>query len=128
MRSRYAAYVTQNIKYLVETHDPERRSDFDALSAGEWAKAADWKRLDVLKTSAGKAGDQTGKVEFIAWFMMEGELACHHEHSDFRRLEDSRWVYSDGVGRSVDQVLADFGRNEACPCGSGKKFKKCHGG
>ncbi|MSQ22737.1 MAG: hypothetical protein EXR53_05460 [Dehalococcoidia bacterium] len=20
------------------------------------------------------------------------------------------------------------GRNEKCPCGSGKKFKKCHGG
>jgi uncharacterized protein YecA (UPF0149 family) len=25
--------------------------------------------------------------------------------------------------RSVDKV----GRNEPCPCGSGKKYKKCHG-
>ena len=25
----------------------------------------------------------------------------------------------------VDQKV---GRNEPCPCGSGKKFKKCHGG
>ena len=23
---------------------------------------------------------------------------------------------------------ADVGRNEPCPCGSGKKFKRCHGG
>jgi preprotein translocase subunit SecA len=22
---------------------------------------------------------------------------------------------------------ADVGRNDPCPCGSGKKFKKCHG-
>ncbi|MEO6952594.1 MAG: SEC-C metal-binding domain-containing protein [Polyangia bacterium] len=22
---------------------------------------------------------------------------------------------------------AKIGRNEPCPCGSGKKFKKCHG-
>jgi uncharacterized protein len=25
------------------------------------------------------------------------------------------------------RVEAKPGRNEACPCGSGKKFKKCHG-
>ncbi len=23
--------------------------------------------------------------------------------------------------------LRDVGRNDACPCGSGRKFKKCHG-
>ena len=28
------------------------------------------------------------------------------------------------VGRSKEKV----GRNDPCPCGSGKKFKKCHGG
>jgi len=22
----------------------------------------------------------------------------------------------------------DVGRNDGCPCGSGKKFKRCHGG
>lgn len=26
------------------------------------------------------------------------------------------------------QVQYRAGRNEPCPCGSGKKFKKCHGG
>ena len=24
-------------------------------------------------------------------------------------------------------IYKDVGRNDACPCGSGKKFKKCHG-
>jgi uncharacterized protein len=25
------------------------------------------------------------------------------------------------------QILSNTGRNDPCPCGSGKKFKKCHG-
>jgi len=31
------------------------------------------------------------------------------------------------VGPSKAQNLPKVGRNEACPCGSGKKFKKCCG-
>ncbi|MGI9038741.1 MAG: preprotein translocase subunit SecA [Gemmatimonadota bacterium] len=32
------------------------------------------------------------------------------------------------VGTAVaDDEYADVGRNDPCPCGSGKKFKKCHG-
>ncbi len=27
----------------------------------------------------------------------------------------------------VDPKFKDIGRNDACPCGSGKKYKKCHG-
>jgi preprotein translocase subunit SecA len=26
-----------------------------------------------------------------------------------------------------DDPYATVGRNELCPCGSGKKFKRCHG-
>ncbi|MGO4955755.1 SEC-C metal-binding domain-containing protein [Luteococcus sp. Sow4_B9] len=28
----------------------------------------------------------------------------------------------------AEDEYANVGRNEACPCGSGKKFKMCHGG
>jgi len=37
---------------------------------------------------------------------------------------------SGGAGRQPETVKRDerkVGRNEPCPCGSGKKFKKCHG-
>ena len=41
-------------------------------------------------------------------------------------------VSADEPGRSVTaekigDKFADVGRNDECPCGSGKKFKKCHG-
>ncbi len=31
--------------------------------------------------------------------------------------KDEEWV----------KILSNTGRNDPCPCGSGKKFKKCHG-
>ena len=126
MRSRYAAYVLRKIDYLIATHDPDRRSEFNPLSAGQWAAQADWKRLDIRSTRKGQVTDDTGMVEFIAWYLSDGELTCHHEVSNFRRV-DGRWVYSDGTGRSAESVLSAMGRNDLCPCGSGRKFKKCHG-
>jgi preprotein translocase subunit SecA len=38
-------------------------------------------------------------------------------------------VSATGVGRlgAAGAVVAPVGRNDPCPCGSGKKYKKCHG-
>jgi len=33
----------------------------------------------------------------------------------------------DGASRQVKRDTPKIGRNDPCPCGSGKKFKKCHG-
>jgi preprotein translocase subunit SecA len=30
-------------------------------------------------------------------------------------------------GATMRRAVAKVGRNELCPCGSGKKFKHCHG-
>lgn len=51
-----------------------------------------------------------------------------------RRLEreqkEQRLVYSagaDGPAVPEKREVAKVGRNAPCPCGSGKKYKKCHG-
>ena len=31
------------------------------------------------------------------------------------------------VGRQPVHVATKVGRNDPCPCGSGKKYKRCHG-
>lgn len=125
MRSRYTAYTLVKVGYLARTQDPDQ--PFDAVGAAEWARKSDWKRLDILKTQAGKPDDETGKVEFIAWYMIGDDLTCHHEVSDFARRK-GKWIYTTGTGKPEAQVFAAYGRNEPCPCASGKKFKKCHGG
>jgi preprotein translocase subunit SecA len=46
-----------------------------------------------------------------------------------RELEQARMAGS-GEQRTVQQVVRSsekIGRNDPCPCGSGKKYKKCHG-
>ena len=32
-----------------------------------------------------------------------------------------------GTATDADDPYANVGRNALCPCGSGKKYKKCHG-
>jgi preprotein translocase subunit SecA len=46
-----------------------------------------------------------------------------------RELEQARMA-GGGEQRTVQQVVRSaekVGRNDPCPCGSGKKYKKCHG-
>jgi len=40
---------------------------------------------------------------------------------------DSGTVPAGGLSPSGDRAYKDVGRNDPCPCGSQKKFKKCHG-
>ncbi|MEZ8148559.1 preprotein translocase subunit SecA [Enterovibrio norvegicus] len=57
----------------------------------------------------------------------QAEAASRHQqvsHADAEnQLDDSHEPESDTVVRGDRKV----GRNEPCPCGSGKKFKQCHG-
>ena len=119
MRSRYTAYVKQQADYLIATWHP-------VCKAEEWRNAiisgfntTEWLGLTVIEESTGHDNDE-GFVEFIARFTDgdSGDSAIH-ERSRFLRLEQ-RWYYIDGVKPQP-------GRNAACPCGSGKKYKKCCG-
>ena len=50
---------------------------------------------------------------------------------------NERWEYDEEFEQVVDDVLVigkslegkrkKVGRNRACPCGSGQKYKRCHG-
>ncbi len=117
MRSRYSAYVLKNADYLAATWHPSTRPASLDLNGD----ATPWQRLRIVATEQGRRGDEAGMVEFIA-FYEGGEL---HERSRFVR-EEGQWFYVDGeISPPVGQVKT--GRNDPCPCGSGKKFKKCCG-
>lgn len=118
MRSRYTAFVTHNADYLITSWHPDCHmgAQRDAITAG--FAGTEWLGLTIVATLEGKNADE-GYVEFVARYHSEGCNAALHERSRFLRLE-KRWYYVDG---SRPQV----GRNDACPCGSGKKYKKCCG-
>ncbi len=63
---------------------------------------------------------------------VEEQEAREREREEARRkqLREQNLVYSGGDGAPVTpkkREVAKVGRNDPCPCGSGKKFKKCHG-
>jgi uncharacterized protein YecA (UPF0149 family) len=65
------------------------------------------------------------------------ELVLTLDHDDVRELERIRAARDVGPVGAVPAGLPELGnvlgggktgRNDPCPCGSGKKFKRCHGG
>jgi SEC-C motif-containing protein len=129
MRSRYSAYVVRNYAHLERSLSAEQRKDFSAPDAQKWAESSEWLGLTVHGTQEGGAADTQGAVDFTARFKMDDEEREHREVALFNR-EEGRWVYAGqagGPGKTVRREVPKVGRNDPCPCGSGKKFKKCCG-
>ena len=130
MRSRYSAFTKGDIDYLYETLSPDQRSDFNRAATSDWANKSEWRGLDIVETEQGLEGDSVGKVTFVAHFTRDGKPLTHKEKSLFRR--DSAkgvWFFAEELSlKGAPVVLGPQpGRNDPCPCGSGKKFKKCCG-
>ncbi len=127
MRSRYTAYVRGAIDHVVATHDPATRASLDVEAATRWSRETTWLGLEIVSTERGGADDDRGMVEFIARGATGDVPFAQHERSRFRRI-DGAWVYCDGqIVRAPAKAVATAGRNDPCPCGSGVKYKRCHG-
>ena len=119
MRSRYTAYTRGDAGYLSATWAPETRP-----KALDLADGPEWLGLAILR-AAGGAGDEAGTVEFRARYRAGGREEVLHETSRFRR-DQGRWVYVDGQLHDPPAPTR-VGRNALCPCGSGRKYKRCCG-
>jgi SEC-C motif-containing protein len=129
MRSRYTAFTLARIDYVTATHDPETREDHDPEAAKKWAGNSEWLGLQIVSTVKGGSDDDEGTVEFEARYRSNGVEHDHREISTFVKREGI-WYFSDGrvLGpRTVRHDGPRIGRNDPCPCGSGKKYKKCCG-
>jgi SEC-C motif domain protein len=129
MRSRYTAYATGEIDYILRTHDPATVHQVDRKNTELWSKQSQWLGLEIVHAERGGAGDEAGMVEFVARYKIRGVTVEHRERAKFRR-ENGRWWFVDGEeikGPPKQREEPRVGRNEPCPCGSGKKYKKCHG-
>jgi SEC-C motif-containing protein len=127
MRSRYAAFARGEIDYLIRTLHPSKRGARDRQELEQSVKAFRWVGLTIREVVAGQETDDTGIVAFEADYLSAGVPGVLQERSRFVR-EAGQWFYVDGdVSDRARRAPAGQGRNEACACGSGKKFKRCCG-
>ncbi len=131
MRSRYSAFAAGETAFLLASLDPSKRSGVNEKELSEWSKGSEWLGLRVIGTENGGPEDSEGTVEFEAHYRVKesGEEVHHHELATFRR-RDGQWFFHDGKIRGQEPIQneeAKVGRNDPCPCGSGKKHKKCCG-
>ena len=139
MRSRYTAFVQKNWEYLVITSHPEEKKEMAKLGPALVEDGVDWKQLKIVDIRAGCREDSEGQVDFIAYYIKDGIEQTMRESSRFYKV-NGRWVYSrknstlPPISVSPPAKTKTFvrgevkvGRNDPCPCGSGKKYKKCCG-
>ena len=125
MRARYTAFAKGELAFLKSSIAPESLHDYDEAAIKTWSENSKWLGLTVVKSAKGQPNDSIGTVEFIAKFHFEKEDREHHEVAEFKKIS-GQWYYTDGKvkGKTVRNENK-VGRNDPCPCGSGKKYKKC---
>ena len=97
---------------MVKTALKENRFNEDIALIEEFAYSVKWLKLELLHVSE-------NTVEFRAFYLENKEIVLLHERSSFIK-NDGVWEYAKG-----EFINSKIERNEPCPCGSGKKYKKC---
>ena len=89
MRSRYSAYATTEVDYLVATTHLTTRKLYKKADILTWSKNNKWLKLEVITSTE-------TTVTFKAYFLDENLKAqVHYEHSTFK-FENGNWFYVDG--------------------------------
>lgn len=116
MRSRYSAFSLGKLDYLQASWHPDFVPDDLTIDP-----AVKWIKLRVVDFVD---AENTAVVEFEASFLVYGRVEGMHERSRFV-CQQGRWLYTDGDPLTPSFKAHKPARNEPCPCGSGKKYKRC---
>lgn len=130
MRSRYAAFAVGDFPYINATQKLSDDKSLIESDADETTVQTRWTKLEIHSTEAGSIKDNTGTVTFSAHFEEGRHAGQLTERSVFEKM-NGQWFYVSGdheinPNPSLRHSQANkTGRNDPCPCGSGKKHKKC---
>jgi len=94
MRSRYSAYVTKDVAYLLGSWHPQTRPQTLSLDDAP-GQRTQWLGLSVQRHQL--TGADSAEVVFIARYRIGGGSAVKMtEHSRFERIDD-QWYYLDAL-------------------------------
>src|SRR5690606_14849218 len=125
MRSRFTAHVVRDYEYLHRTYLPTADQPYQEEAE---ATPTQWTRLVVHAHELGPKPEMAS-VDFSA-FYQDGEIEqALHEKAEFRQI-NRVWYYTRPIRQGPAPHKSDrpkVGRNDPCPCGSGRKYKHCCG-
>lgn len=132
MRSRYVAFTLGNLDYIERTCTGPAALAFDRTEMAQSLPGTEWLGLEIRQIQGGQPGDKSGKVTFGVRYRHNGQVFTQGETSEFWCV-DGAWRYAKGdlsltsQRAPIGHIGEHIGRNDPCPCGSGKKYKKCCG-
>jgi SEC-C motif-containing protein len=89
MKSRYSAYATHQVDYLLATTHVSERKYYSREEILNWATANKWQKLEIISATE-------NTVEFKAYFIDGNNVnQVHYEFSTFKK-ENGSWFYVDG--------------------------------
>lgn len=128
MRARYTAFKLGNLDFIESTCTQEGLQSFNRVEMQKSIPDTDFQTFELRGSTGGGAEDETGSVTFAFRYRFNGQDFAQAEIAHFRRV-DGQWLYdySEINPKSAPVRVQSVGRNDPCPCGSGKKYKKCCG-
>lgn len=126
MRSRYTAHVCKEMPHILRTMRGKALKLFDEEKTySEWFELSKWQKLEIIDAPEVDKYAKDGIVEFKAYYSFKDVDQILHERSKFIK-ENNHWFYVAGQQKNPQvQTSVKIGRNDNCPCNSGKKYKKC---
>ena len=105
------------------------------LNYGQKDPKQEYKResYELFQTMKDRVEDSILKTVFRVEPMTEEQMAAERlrRAEEFKRRFNTATPTAPGQGPAKPRTVVNkgkkVGRNDPCPCGSGKKYKKCHG-
>jgi SEC-C motif-containing protein len=129
MRSRFTAHVVRDYRHLHFTYAGTAKKTYVEETAKENTYDLEWTRLEIHSHEPAVNGSPDNAiVEFTAYFLDKDKNEHPlQEKSAFARA-DGEWIYTRALRTGPAPKISTapkVGRNDPCPCGSGKKYKHC---
>ena len=123
MRSRFTAHVAHDYEHLHRTFVETWKEPY---VPEEEEGGREWTRLVIHSHETGPKPDHA-TVDFTAYYREGDKELAFPEKAEFHKIEGN-WIYTKALRQGpapIKSAQAKVGRNDPCPCGSGKKYKQC---
>lgn len=118
-------YKERAYDYFVEMVRNIEHRVVKGLLTAKPREAIDEVRLEETLLSQYADSAQEGRDETIMTSSIQQNMLLHSNQADHEKLDSTVTVHK--IHSLSESQIPSVGRNDPCPCGSGKKYKQCHG-